>query len=101
MAKFTIGSYHLQIYSKNYEIFQLMSIKLNKRYATQTLHADLCLVLPCLGAGHDHSVILGKLRNMRLDCFSQELRELMVELIFLNKNLLFVPIKFIFQTRTL
>ena len=35
-----------------------------------------CLLLPCLGAGHDHSVILGKLRNTRLDSFSQELRVL-------------------------
>ena len=30
----------------------------------------------CLGAGHDHSVILGKVRNTRLDSFSQELRVL-------------------------
>ena len=53
---------------------------------------DPCLLLPCLGAGHDHSVIFGKLRNTRLDCFSQELRELMVELNLFIKNLLFVPI---------
>ena len=33
------------------------------------LNPELCLVLPCLGAGHDHSEILGKLRNNRLDCF--------------------------------
>ena len=37
---------------------------------------DPCLLLPCLGAGHNHSVILGKLRNARLNSFSQELRVL-------------------------
>ena len=37
---------------------------------------DPCLLLLCLGAGHDHSEILGKLRNTRLDSFSQELRVL-------------------------
>ena len=38
--------------------------------------SDLCLALPCLGAGHDHSKILGKLRNTRLDCSCQKLRVL-------------------------
>ena len=51
-------------------------------YFKKKVRPDPCLLLPCLGAGHDHSVILGKLRNTRLDCFSQELRELMVELNF-------------------
>ena len=41
-----------------------------------TVKADLCLVLPCLGAGHDQSEILGKLWNTRLDCFRQKLRGL-------------------------
>ena len=38
------------------------------------MKTDLCLVLPCLGAGHEHSEILGKLRNTRLDRFCQKLR---------------------------
>ena len=63
---------------------------LNK--TSERVTPDLCLLPPSLGAGHDCSMILGKLRNTRLDCFSQELRELMVELNFFNKNLLFVPI---------
>ena len=35
-----------------------------------------CLFLPCLGVGHDHFEISGKLRNTRLDCFCQRLRVL-------------------------
>ena len=45
-------------------------------YFKKKVRPEPCLLLPCLGAGHDHSVILGKLRNTRLDSFSQELRVL-------------------------
>ena len=53
-------------------VFDNSLIASSRRFGGGT---ELGLILSCLGAGHDHSKMLGKLRNTRLDFFAKN-REL-------------------------